>query len=85
MQPGGGIVHAQQVSCVDRHSIHRSRGVGVQQLMDQGLGEPWGQGSAGLDHLQPCEHMLRVEAGTSGAPVQAQLPEEPAELPEVSL
>ena len=58
MQPGGCIVHAQQVSCMDRHSVHGSRGLGMQQLMDQGLGEPRGQGGASFDHLQPCEHML---------------------------
>lgn len=63
MQPGGGVIHAQQVSCVDRHSIHRSRGLSMQQLVNQGLSEAWGKGSAGLDDLQPREHMLGVDAG----------------------
>ena len=59
MQPGGCIVHAQQVSCMDRHSIHCSRGLGMQQLVDQGLGEARGQGRASFYHLQPCEHAVR--------------------------
>ena len=85
MKPGGGIIHAQQISCVDRHSVHCSRGVGMQQLVNQGLSEPWGQGSAGFDHLHPREQLLEWMQGGSRAHVPAQLPEESAQLPEYSL